>query len=122
MGRYVEGGHLPIDDNHAGNAIHPFVIENKSWPLSGIPKGDTTSAQLYTLIETTKGQRTGALCLAALHPLNVRQWHSAPRITKRCCPGTAYRHAYPSHPSLYLAKGEASVFLPRNNGSTMTCN
>ena len=52
--RYVEGGHLPIDNNRAENAIRPFVIGRKNWLFSDTPKGATASAQLYSLVETAK--------------------------------------------------------------------
>ena len=52
--RYVEAGHLPIDNNRAENAIRPFVIGRKNWLFSDTPKGATASAQLYSLIETAK--------------------------------------------------------------------
>ena len=52
--RYIEGGHLPIDNNRAENAIRPFVIGRKNWLFSDTPKGATASAQIYSLIETTK--------------------------------------------------------------------
>ncbi|HHM9390838.1 TPA: IS66 family transposase, partial [Pseudomonas aeruginosa] len=49
--RYIEGGHLPIDNNRAENAIRPFVIGRKNWLFSDTPKGATASAQIYSLIE-----------------------------------------------------------------------
>ena len=52
--RYTEGGHLPIDNNRAENAIRPFVIGRKNWLFSDTPKGATASAQIYSLIETAK--------------------------------------------------------------------
>ena len=52
--RYIEGGHLPIDNNRAENAIRPFVIGRKNWLFSDTPKGATASAQIYSLIETAK--------------------------------------------------------------------
>jgi transposase len=52
--RYVEGGHLPIDNNRAENAIRPFVIGRKNWVFSDTPKGATASAQIYSLVETAK--------------------------------------------------------------------
>jgi hypothetical protein len=48
--RYVEGGHLPIDNNRAENA-RPFVIGRKNCDTL---KGATASAQIYSLIETAK--------------------------------------------------------------------
>jgi hypothetical protein len=52
--RYVEGGHLPIDNNRAENAIRPLVIGRKNWLFSNTPKGATASVQVYSLIETAK--------------------------------------------------------------------
>jgi len=52
--RYIEGGHLPMDNNHAENAIRPFVIGRKNWMFSDTPQGATASAQIYSLIETAK--------------------------------------------------------------------
>ena len=52
--RYVEGGHLPIDNNRAENAIRPFVIGRKNWLFSDTPKGATASAQLNSLVEPAK--------------------------------------------------------------------
>lgn len=52
--RYVEAGHLPIDNNPAERAIRPFVIGRKAWLFSDTPKGATASAQIYSLLETAK--------------------------------------------------------------------
>ena len=52
--RYLEGGHLPIDNNPAERAIRPFVIGRKNWLFSDTPKGAHASALLYSLIETAK--------------------------------------------------------------------
>ncbi|WP_080977940.1 IS66 family transposase [Stutzerimonas stutzeri] len=52
--RYIEAGHLPIDNNRAENAIRPFVIGRKNWLFSDTPRGATASAQVYSLIETAK--------------------------------------------------------------------
>jgi len=48
--RYVEAGHLPIDNNLAERAIKPFVIGRKAWLFSDTPKGATASAQIYSLV------------------------------------------------------------------------
>jgi transposase len=44
----------PIDNNHAGNAVRPFVIGRKNWIFAATPKGASASANLYSLIETAK--------------------------------------------------------------------
>jgi len=69
--RYVEEGYLPIDNNAAERAIHPFVIGRKNWLFSDTPKGATASAQLYSLVETAKanGQEPYAWLRHALERL-----------------------------------------------------
>jgi transposase len=52
--RYLDDGRLEIDNNAAENAIRPFVIGRKNWLFSDSVKGVTASANLYSLIETTK--------------------------------------------------------------------
>ena len=43
-----------VHNNAAERAIRPFVIGRKNWLFSDTPKGATASAQIYSLIETTK--------------------------------------------------------------------
>jgi len=52
--RYVEAGHLPIDNNLAERAIKPFVMGRKAGLFSDTPNGATASAQIYSLVETAK--------------------------------------------------------------------
>ena len=52
--RYLDDGRLEIDNNGAENAIRPFVIGRKNWLFSDSVKGVKASANLYSLIETTK--------------------------------------------------------------------
>ena len=51
---YLEDGRLEIDNNGAENAIRPFVLGRKNWLFSTSVKGVKASANLYSLIETTK--------------------------------------------------------------------
>jgi len=52
---YLKDGRLNIDNNLAENAIRPFVIGRKNWLFSHSVKGVKASANLYSLIETAKG-------------------------------------------------------------------
>lgn len=52
--RYLEDGRLRIDNNLIENAIRPFVLGRKNWLFANTPKGATTSANLYSLIESAK--------------------------------------------------------------------
>ena len=51
---YLQDGRLEIDNNKTENAIRPFVIGRKNWLFSASVKGVKSSANLYSLIETTK--------------------------------------------------------------------
>ena len=52
--RYIEDGHLNIDNNRAERAIKPFVIGRKNWLFSNTENGANASAVLYSLVETAK--------------------------------------------------------------------
>ena len=52
--RYLDSGDYPIDNNAAENTIRPFVVGRKNWLFSASQKGATSSANLYSLIETAK--------------------------------------------------------------------
>ncbi len=52
--RYIEDGHLSIDNNRSERAIKPFVIGRKNWLFSNTASGAKASAMLYSIIETAK--------------------------------------------------------------------
>ena len=52
--RYVEDGHLNIDNNRAERAIKPFVIGRKNWMFSNTARGAHASAILYSIVETAR--------------------------------------------------------------------
>lgn len=52
--RYIEDGHLSIDNNRAERAIKSMVIGRKNWLFADTPKGADASAMLYSIIETAK--------------------------------------------------------------------
>lgn len=52
--RYIEDGRLEIDNNNIENAIRPFVVGRKNWLFSNSVRGATSSANLYSMIETAK--------------------------------------------------------------------
>jgi transposase len=54
LARYLENGHLQIDNNRAERAIKPFVIGRKNWLFANTASGANASAVLYSLIETAK--------------------------------------------------------------------
>ena len=52
--RYIEDGHLSIDNNRSERAVKPFVIGRKNWLFSNTANGAKASAMLYSIIETAK--------------------------------------------------------------------
>jgi transposase len=52
--RYLDAGHLRIDNNFVENKIRPFALGRKNWLFSSTPEGARASASLYSLIETAK--------------------------------------------------------------------
>lgn len=92
--RYIEAGHLPIDNNRGENAIRPFVIGRKNWLFSDTPKGATASAQIYSLIETAKanGQEPYAYLryiLERLPQVNSVEGYEA-LLPWNCSPASVY--------------------------------
>lgn len=47
-------GRLELSNNRAENSIRPFVVGRKNWLFSNTPKGATSSAAYYSLVETAK--------------------------------------------------------------------
>ena len=51
---FLLDGRLEIDNNRAERAIKPFVIGRKNWLFSNSPKGASSSAIIYSIVETAK--------------------------------------------------------------------
>ena len=52
--RYVEDGHLEIDNNRSERSLKPFVIGRKNWLFANTPRGARASATAYSIVETAK--------------------------------------------------------------------
>lgn len=50
---YLEDGRLELDNNRAERVIKPFVIGRKNWLFSNTPNGANSSAQLYSIVQTS---------------------------------------------------------------------
>lgn len=51
---FLQDGRLEIDNNRAERAIKPFVIGRKNWLFANTSRGATSSAILYSIVETAK--------------------------------------------------------------------
>ena len=51
---FLLDGRLELDNNRSERAIKPFVIGRKNWLFANTPRGATSSAIIYSLIETAK--------------------------------------------------------------------
>jgi hypothetical protein len=52
--RYLEHPAMTPDTNAVENAIRPFVVGRRNWLFSGSPRGATSSAVLFSIIETAR--------------------------------------------------------------------
>ncbi len=52
--KFLQHSEVPLDNNRCENAIRPFVIGRKGWLFSDTVKGALASANLYSLVETSK--------------------------------------------------------------------
>lgn len=50
-------GSLEVDNNAAERAIKPFVIGRKNFLLANTAKGATSSANIYSIVETAKANK-----------------------------------------------------------------
>ena len=51
---FLEDGRLEIDNNRGERSIKPFVIGRKNWLFSNTAKGASSSAIIYSVVETAK--------------------------------------------------------------------
>jgi transposase len=54
LGGFLLDGRLEIDNNRGERSIKPFVIGRKNWLFSNTTKGATSSAIVYSIVETAK--------------------------------------------------------------------
>jgi transposase len=54
LNAFLLDGRLEIDNNRSERSIKPFVIGRKNWLFSNTKRGATTSATIYSIIETAK--------------------------------------------------------------------
>ena len=52
--RYLDDGHVPIDNNAAENAIRPLVVGRKNWLFVGSQQAGERAAVVLSLIESAK--------------------------------------------------------------------
>ncbi len=51
---FLVNGNVPMDNNRAEKAIHPFVVGRKNWLFSDSPMDALSSAMLYSLVVSAK--------------------------------------------------------------------
>jgi transposase len=51
---FLLDGRLELDNNRSERSIKPFVIGRKNWLFSNTPKGASSSATVYSIVETAK--------------------------------------------------------------------
>lgn len=51
---FLSDRNIPMDNNYAKQAIHPFIVGRKNFVLIESSRGARASAILYSLVETAK--------------------------------------------------------------------
>jgi transposase len=51
---FMKDGEIEISNNDAENAVRPFAVGRRNWLFSKTPNGATSSAIIYSIIETAK--------------------------------------------------------------------
>jgi transposase len=52
--RFVDDGHLPIDNNHIENQIRPIAIGRNNWLFAGSLRAGKRGAAIMSLIQSAK--------------------------------------------------------------------
>lgn len=79
MENYLLDGRCSLSNNAAENAIRPFTIGRKNWLFADTPKGASSSAAVYSLVETAKANNLNVFAyleylLTYMPGLNWRQY------------------------------------------------
>ena len=51
---FLEDGRIELSNNRAENCLRPFVVGRKAWLFADTKKGATSSAIVYSIVETAK--------------------------------------------------------------------
>jgi transposase len=52
--KFLEDPVVPVSNNRCENSVRPFCVGRRNWLFSATPKGATSSAIVYSIIETAK--------------------------------------------------------------------
>ena len=80
--RFCEDGHIEISNNISERAVKPFVIARKNFLFSGNAKGASSTAKVFSLVQTARAngidpEKYLAKCIelaVALKPGDVQAW------------------------------------------------
>ncbi len=84
--RFLDNGTWPLDSNPVENAIRPFVVGRRRWLFADTVGGANGSANLYSLIETAKGNNVEPVGTSSPCSRSCR-CRKRPTTTKPCCHG-----------------------------------
>jgi len=58
---FMQDGRLELDNNRSERSIKPFVVGRKAWLFANTPRGATSSAIIYSIVETAKENKLNPL-------------------------------------------------------------
>ncbi|HHV12922.1 MAG TPA: IS66 family transposase [Clostridiales bacterium] len=82
MENYLPDGRCSISNNAAENAIRPFTVGRKNWLFADTPKGASSSAAVYSIVETAKANGLNVYTYLEYLLLYMpdTQWQSDPSL------------------------------------------
>jgi len=85
---FLEDGRIPLSNNRVESHIKPFCNSRKSWLFADTPKGATTSALVYSIVETAKANQLNTFEYLKYLLTNIPNidFHNHPERLKRCLP------------------------------------
>lgn len=85
---YLLDGRLEISNNRAENAIRPFTLGRKNWLFAITPRGASSSAAIYSLVESAKANGLDVYkyfnYILTLMP--GMDWHNHPGLLEKLLP------------------------------------
>ena len=76
LGRFLEHGLVPLDNNRCERSIRPIAVGRRNWLFAGSERGGAAAATMYSLVETCR--LNGVDPLAYLEDVLVRVRETGP--------------------------------------------
>lgn len=88
LSTFLEDGRIEISNNRAENSLRSYVVGRKSWLFADTKKGATSSAIVYSLVETAKANKLNVYMYLVhiFSTLPSLDFHSNPAVLEELMP------------------------------------